>query len=103
MLQETRLRARVANPFKIPVTSEETPTRRYLLIVRRDRPELFADLSQDFLAVQDLVEIITDRRVDERRREFRRPSLERRRTQRRYRPPRTWEEHGFLLTGRLSP
>ena len=95
--------ARAANPFEIPVTSEGTTARRYLLIVRRDRPELLADLSQDFRAVHDLVDIITDRRVDERRRQFRRPSLERRRTQRRYRPPRTWEEHGFLLTGRLSP
>jgi hypothetical protein len=77
------------------------PTSRYLLIVRRDRPELLAELSRDFLAVQDLIEIITDRRVDERRREFQPPRFERRRAQRRYRPPAMWEEYGFLLTSRL--
>ena len=93
--------ARAANPFKIPVTSEGMPTSRYLLIVRRDRPELLAELSRDFLAVRDLVVIITDRRVEERRREFRGPRFERRRAQRRYRPPRTWDEHGFLLTSCL--
>jgi hypothetical protein len=76
-----------------------TATRRYRVIVRRDPPTLLAELSRDFDPLRDLVEIIADRRVEERRREARRPSVERRRGQRRYRPPRTWEEHGFLLTG----
>jgi hypothetical protein len=76
-------------------------TTRYLLIVRRDRLELLTELSRDFAPLHDLVAIIPDRRIEERRRVALHTGVERRREQRRYRPPRTWEEHGFLLAAPL--
>jgi hypothetical protein len=65
-------------------------------IVRRGQAEIFRTLKAD-LEERDVVEVIWDRRVGDRRRSRDSPSSERRGTERRGVAPEMWFTFGFLV------
>jgi hypothetical protein len=73
----------------------ESP-RRYLVIVGRDKPDVYEELREHFLEGSS-VEVIWDRRFGERRRRLVMKRRERRIRERRQRPPETWVSGGYLL------
>lgn len=77
-----------------PPPSPAPLARRYLIIVARDRQELYTYLTKKF-AGDSGVDVIVERRVRERRRESGDPPLNRRRSDRRMRPDLTDEFRTF--------
>jgi hypothetical protein len=67
---------------------------RYLLIIRRDRPEVFAKLHP---LAEGHVTFVRDRRRGERRAQVAPVTAERRAHDRRGDPPSTWAVLGFVL------
>jgi len=67
---------------------------RYLLIVRRDRPEVYAKLHG---LAEGSVTFVRDRRRGDRRRHERSVAVERRTRDRRGELPSTWSVLGFVL------
>jgi CheY-like chemotaxis protein len=82
----------------MPTASPRPP--RWLIIVQRDRPHLYRDLHQSF-AADGRVQVILDRRQDDRRREVAGVGPDRRRRQRRTgltaRDAELWEHLGLRL------
>ena len=70
-------------------------------IVRRGQAEIFRTLKAD-LEEQDVVEVIWDRRVNDRRRSHESPPSERRRTERRGAAPEMWFTFGFLVAPQVA-
>jgi hypothetical protein len=72
------------------------PARRRLAVVQRGRPGAYESLERH-VSPDDMVHVISDRRLGDRR-EAAGPALaERRRAERRSPPPATWITRGFLL------
>jgi len=67
---------------------------RYLLIVHRDRPDVYAKLHA---LAGGYVTFVRDRRRDERREQERSVAVEHRTHDRRGAPPSTWRVLGFVL------
>ncbi len=75
----------------------------YLIVVRRDQPELYREL-QASAAGDDLVQVIMDRRTRDRRVITRDMSLDRRRrADRRAAPDSSWLARGFLVARVYRP
>jgi hypothetical protein len=73
---------------------------RYLLVVRRDRPEVFARLHS---LAEGYVHFVRDRRRGERRVPGAPVPVERRSRERRSDPPSTWAVFGFVLHRAEAP
>jgi hypothetical protein len=73
---------------------------RYLLVVRRDRPEVFAKLHG---LAEGYVHFVRDRRRGERRAQRGSVPVERRAHDRRRDPPSTWTVLGFVLHREEAP
>jgi hypothetical protein len=67
---------------------------RYLLVVRRDRPDVYAKLHS---LAEGYVHFVRDRRRGERRAQGAPVPVERRTRDRRRDPPSTWTVLGFVL------
>jgi hypothetical protein len=72
----------------------DSPAPRYLLIVQRERPEVYARLQS---LTDGYVTFVRDRRRGERRRPGAPVTAERRIRDRRGDPPSTWPVFGFVL------
>ena len=72
--------------------------RPFLVIVRRDRDEVFHAFQQYY--ADSKYAVVQDRRHTERRQRHQRVAHERRRDERRGTPPTSWESLGYLLVRR---
>ena len=85
-----------------PLAAVVVGTRRargpYLLIVHRDHSKLSKALQRALGSVPQFLQVISDHRTSDRRRDSAMtPRAERRRGERRQRPPASWRVFGFLL------
>lgn len=101
-----QLTSRLPAPHIVPQTSERRVdrTESSLIIVRRDRAEIFCTLEQHFHRERD-VSVMWDRRTAERRAGGGAASRNRRLADRRAVTPSTWSALGILVTrtGRRRP
>lgn len=67
------------------------------VVVRRERPDVFRQFQGQAAAQPGLLEVRWNRRRKDRRRLARPVRLERRRRERRHRPPDTWNTPGFIV------
>jgi hypothetical protein len=67
---------------------------RYLIVIRRDRPEVYTTLQP---LAEGYVTFVRDQRREERRTEIAPVTVERRTRDRRCDPPLTWTVLGFVL------
>lgn len=72
----------------------DSPAPRYFLVIRRDRPEVYARLQP---LTEGYVTFVRDRRRGERRAQVAPVTAERRVHDRRGDPPSTWTVLGFVL------